>query len=200
MSQNSPTEAQFSPDEVQSRFGIKKDAYYDRLKFLGVKAAKDSTGKAFISGNEIEMLDALDGYIKQHGKMEGFTNSNLIESETETPSPLATTITTDNLTTNNLTTATQSAPINSDPFQAENIGPMDELINLAAGIAAQRIAAPHLVALEMANSMTYEDLPQEYQERVDQARESVRRPAATVGKLANSLLDQWRAQRSPVTA
>lgn len=194
MSPNSPTEAQFSPDEVQSRFGIKKDAYYDRLKFLGVKAAKDSTGKAFISGNQIEMLDSLDSYIKEHGKMEGFTNSNLIDETEAKSAPLTTT------TIDNLTTAPQSAPIHSDPFQAENIGPMDELINLAAGIAAQRIAAPHLVALEMANSMTYEDLPQEYQERVDQARESVRRPAAAVGKLAGSLLDQWRAQRSPMTA
>ena len=195
MSQNSPTEAQFSPDEVQSRFGIKKDAYYDRLKFLGVKAAKDSTGKAFISSNQIEMLDSLDGYIKENGKMEGFINKNSIGDEAETESaPLATT------TIDNLTTATESAPTNSDPFQAENIGPMDELINLAAGIAAQRIAAPHLVALEMANSMTYDDLPDEYRERVDQARESVRRPAAAVGKLAGSLLDQWRAQRTPVTA
>lgn len=196
MFQNSPTEAQFSPDEVQSRFGIKKDAYYDRLKFLGIKAAKDSTGKAFISSNQIEMLDELDGYIKEHGKMEGFINRNLIEGETEAiAAPLATTTTIDNLTT-----ATQSAPINSDPFQAENIGPMDELINLAAGIAAQRIAAPHLVALEIAGSMTYDDLPDEYKARVDDARNSVRRPAAAVGKLAGSLLDQWRAQRSPVTA
>ena len=194
MTQNSPTEAQFSPDEVQSRFGIKKDAYYDRLKFLGVKAAKDSTGKAFISSVQIELLDELDSYIKEHGKMEGFVNRNSIESETESSAPLTTT------TIDHLTTATESAPINSDPFQAENIGPMDELINLAAGIAAQRIAAPHLVALEMAGSMTYEDLPDEYKARVDEARDSVRRPAAAVGKLAGSLLDQWRAQRTPVTA
>jgi hypothetical protein len=198
MTQNSATEPQFSPEEVQNRYGIKKDAYYDRLKFLGLKAAKDSTGKAYISSAQIEMLDQLNEHIKAHGKMEGFTNSNSMsesESESTTPAPLATTTTTDQITS-----TTESTPINSDPFSAENVGGMDELINLAAGIAAQRLAAPHLVALEIANSMNYDDLPPEFQERVDQARESVRRPGAAVGKLANSLLDQWRAQRQAVTA
>lgn len=199
MHQNSPTEAQFSPDDVQARYGIKKDAYYDRLKFLGIKASKDATGKAFISSAQIEQLDLLNEHIKEHGKMEGFVNSNCMsetesESTSPSPSPLATT------TTDNLSTTTESTTPTAEPFSAENIGPMDEIINIAAGIAAQRIAAPHLVALEMANAMSYDDLPAEFQERVDQARESVRRPGAAVGKLANSLLDQWRAQRSPVTA
>jgi hypothetical protein len=62
------------------------------------------------------------------------------------------------------------------------------------------MAAPHLVVQELAASMTYEDLPDQYKERVDQARESIQQPSVSVGKLANSLLDQWRAKRSPVTA
>jgi hypothetical protein len=193
MDQNSPVERQFSPEEVQELFSIKKDAYYARMKFLNMKAAKDATGKAYLSSEQIESMTELDGYIKEHGRMEGFRNISVIEEETEAPAALATT-THEDITANSGTT-----PINPDPLHAEDIGPIDDLMNMAARLAAQRMAAPHLVVRELAASMTYEDLPDQYKERVDQARESIQQPSVSVGKLANSLLDQWRAKRSPVT-
>lgn len=188
--QNSPTDRQYSPEEVMEAFGIKKDAHYSRMKFLGLKAAKDSTGKAFITSEQFALLTELDAYISEFGKMDGFINSMPIESQAQEgeTGTLATTNTNELVAPSNSFESTQ-AP------ESESIGKLDELVKLAAGLAAQRIAAPHLVVQQMAASMTYEDLPEEFKAHVDGARESVQRPQVAVGKLATDLLSQWRSQR-----
>ena len=44
-------------------FGIKKVAYYNRLKFLEMQAYKDGQGKAYLDENQLDMLKELDEYI-----------------------------------------------------------------------------------------------------------------------------------------
>ncbi|AFZ38183.1 hypothetical protein Sta7437_4742 (plasmid) [Stanieria cyanosphaera PCC 7437] len=89
MNQNSATENQTRPEDLQTKYGIKKEAYYNRLNFLGIKANKDSNGRAYLTNEQVNLMDELDSYIKENGKMEGFSNRNsednsgaMVKSET----------------------------------------------------------------------------------------------------------------------
>ncbi len=64
------------PDELQAKYNIKKPAYYDRLKFLGIKHQKDSENKAYLTLEQVAQMDALHSHIEQTGKMEGFDPNN----------------------------------------------------------------------------------------------------------------------------
>jgi hypothetical protein len=44
--QNSAVEHQIRPDQLQGELGIKKDAYYTYLRYLGIKAQRGSDGKS----------------------------------------------------------------------------------------------------------------------------------------------------------
>ena len=43
--QNSAVVTQIRPEQAMEQLGLKKDAYYEDLKFLGLKAKRDSTGR-----------------------------------------------------------------------------------------------------------------------------------------------------------
>ena len=84
MNQNSTGSNRITPEELQNKYGIKREAYYARLKFLGIKAKKDSNKKAYLNDDQVALMDELDSYIKKEGKMEGFKSSNssaLVKSE-----------------------------------------------------------------------------------------------------------------------
>ncbi len=70
------------PEDVQESFGIKKTAYHNRLKFLGIQAHKDEKKKAYLDENQLDKLKKLDNYINKNGKMAGFTyNENSDSSD-----------------------------------------------------------------------------------------------------------------------
>ena len=64
------------PEDVQELFGIKKVAYYARLKFLNMEAHKDDNGKPYLDDSQMETLQQLDKHISETGKMEGFQSEN----------------------------------------------------------------------------------------------------------------------------
>lgn len=75
-----------TPKELQDRYSIKREAYYNRLKFLGIKALRDSNGKAYLNSDQVALLDELHSYIKKHRKMSGFpTPKNAILEKTSEP-------------------------------------------------------------------------------------------------------------------
>ena len=84
---NSAAADYFRPEDVQEMFGIKKSQYYDRMRYLGIKANRDSQGKSYLDESQLELLKGLDEYIKQEGKMEGFEANNngasLVKSESQ---------------------------------------------------------------------------------------------------------------------
>ena len=67
------------PDELQAKYNIKKPAYSDRLRFLGIKHQKDSENKAYLTLEQVAQMDALHSHIEQTGKMEGFNPNNKSE-------------------------------------------------------------------------------------------------------------------------
>lgn len=61
--------------EAPERWGLKSSAFYERLKFLRIQPIKEGR-KSFLDDEQIAQLDELDEYIKEHGSMEGFNNTN----------------------------------------------------------------------------------------------------------------------------
>lgn len=57
---NSTNQERFTPDENMQKLSIKKSAYCERLKFLGIKAQKDEAGKAYLDYEQVEALEKLN--------------------------------------------------------------------------------------------------------------------------------------------
>lgn len=87
--QNSTTEMQYRPDEVQREFDIKSAQYYERLKFLGIKAHKDEKGKAYLDQSQFDRMKRLDQHIRETGEMDGSIDSEGGELAPVNPTNLA---------------------------------------------------------------------------------------------------------------
>ena len=177
--QNSAVEHQIRPDEAMELLGIKKDAYYDLLKFLGIKTQKDKEGKAYLAKHQFDRLVELGSWIEQTGKMEGFTHLNSALAPAQGGGLLD-----------------DEMPIEpeTDPYA----GQMDDLIRAAAELKAHQIVMPELVIRELAGRMSYDDLPSDLKGKVDAVKEGSR-PNFQPGAIAVNLLDQWRSQKAQMT-
>lgn len=70
--QNSVVVPQIRPEQAMEQLGIKKDAYYEDLKFLGIKANRDSEGKSYLDESQFELLKKLRLHVDATGKRDGF--------------------------------------------------------------------------------------------------------------------------------
>lgn len=62
----------FTPEELQAELDLKPDPYYDRLKYLQIKAKKDEEKKAYLEEPEANRLRALHKWMQQTGSKKGF--------------------------------------------------------------------------------------------------------------------------------
>lgn len=174
--QNSTVERQIRPDEAMELLGVKKDAYYARLKFLGIKTEKDKDGKAYLSQEQFDQLVELGSWIEQNGKMEGFPNSNSALATSQAGSLLDT---------------DQPEAEAGDRYSEQ----LDDLIRSAAELKAHQIVMPDLVIRELAGRMDYSDLPADLKAKVDAVKEGSR-PNFQPATIAANLLDQWRSKQA----
>lgn len=174
--QNSVVVPQIRPEALMDELNIKKDAYYAYLKHLNLKAEKDHDGKAYLTEEQANLVRALRSHVEQTGKMEGFVNSN---------GELA-------IVSESLLETAQASESQGDRLDDQ----LDDLIRAAAELKGQQLVMPQLVIRELANRMSYEDLPSDVQQRVDRAREEITRPKAKPGELAEQLLSRWRTNQT----
>lgn len=64
-----------SPDEARSRYGLGKDAYYSRLKSLGIKHYKDGNFH-YLDAEQIARLDKLHYHLLNGGNLSNFSEEN----------------------------------------------------------------------------------------------------------------------------
>ncbi len=182
--QNSGVSIQVRPDDLMSELNIGRDAYYTDLKFLSLTALKDGDGKAYLTEEQANAVRALRSHVSQTGKRDGFfDNNSAITVQAET---------------SGLDEAAQ--PVQAATEEEAPIGDQfEELIRAAAELKGQRLVTPELVIQELANRMTYEDLPADVQAKVDGVRAATS-PKFQPVQLADQLLTQWRTQRSAAVA
>ena len=199
--QNSTGNAGLRPEAVAERYGIKKATYYERTKFLKIKPEKGEDGKVYLSDKQVEMMDALNEHIKATGKMEGFTFGGGNETAPESVAQDTDDVN-DNAESGKMTVAGKGKLSGASSVVEQEIPEtqpdfsqgMEELIRGAAEIKAQNLAMPDLVKLQLASQMTYEDLPEDLQGRIDEVREAAN-PKSQPANIASQLLTQYRANR-----
>lgn len=166
--QNSIVTPQIRPDDLMSELSIGKDTYYDDLRFLGLRAEKDSEGKAYLTEEQANLVRALRSHVSNVGKREGFFDSKLVTSDRP-----------------ELESSDRPAADDNEGFDIE------ELIRRAAELKGQQLAMGDLVTLELAKRMTYEDLPDDVKQKLAAVREAAN-PKAQPAQVAEKLLSQWR--------
>lgn len=166
--QNSVVTPQIRPDDLMSELGIGKDTYYDDLKFLGLRAEKDSEGKAYLTEEQANLVRALRSHVANVGKRDGFFDNKLVTSDRP-----------------ELTESGDDSDSDNEGFDIE------ELIRQAAELKGQQLAMGDLVKLELAKRMTYDDLPEDVKQKLAAVREAAN-PKAQPAQVAEKLLSQWR--------
>jgi hypothetical protein len=72
---------------------------------------------------------------------------------------------------------------------------VNQLLRKAAQLKARELATPELAIRAIADRMSEDDLPDDLKQKVFAVREAVN-PKWTPGQLADSILSQYRSQRS----
>ncbi|MEM9486908.1 MAG: hypothetical protein AAGA83_24815, partial [Cyanobacteria bacterium P01_F01_bin.116] len=181
--QNSTVEQQIRPNILQDQLGIKKDAYYAYLKQLGIKAEKDSDGKAFLTEGQANSIRLLRQHVVDGGKIEDFDIHKAIESA---------------LAVSDGGDLGQVEPEQPKADPADGLD-MEALYLEASEIAAQRLTAGEQVVMAMASQLTYEDLHPKAKAKVDQVRSSAV-PKFDPQEIAASLLSRCKQQMAEVAA
>ena len=186
------------PDELMVQLNLKKSTYYDDLKHLGITANKDDENKPYLTFEQAEQVRALRSYVIENGTRQGF-----VYEKVDDKSNIGTSIV---KSTNNNIETTQSSleakiTTTEEDIYVSDIRPteqvnLDNLFNTAQEIAARNIAIPHLLAVEIANNMKFEDLSPELQEKVNIARDAANPKKHQPKLIARDLLKQWRSQRA----
>ena len=179
MNQNSVPEKTIRPEDLMKEFNIKKDTYYDDVKYLNLNIEKDSENKPYLTFEQAEQIRALRFYVKNTGKREGFSNNSIVKVDDS-----------------NLVEATNNN-VEEDIYvePSEPTAQLDSrLVREAEELAARGMAMKDLIKIQLASQMSFEDLSPDLQEKVNIARE-VANPKWTPAKLAEKLLSQHRNQK-----
>lgn len=181
--QNSTTEMQYRPDEFQREFDIKSAQYYERLKFLGIKAHKDEKGKAYLDQSQFDRMKRLDQHIRETGEMDGFIDSEGGELAPVNPANLAA-----------VEGGDLAEPILAveEPTIENGLG--KQIFRAAAELKASELAMIPQVVREVANRMTKDDLPEDLKAKVERTEEATR-PNFHPSAIADKLMEQLRQSR-----
>ncbi|MEM6424229.1 MAG: hypothetical protein AAF728_03575 [Cyanobacteria bacterium P01_D01_bin.128] len=179
--QNSVVVPQIRPEQAMEQLGLKKDAYYGDLKYLGVQAQRDSEGRSYLEEDQFQLLVALRKHVEETGKRDGF----------QVPGDLATMATSD-------MTEPEAEKVHTEAPQAEQFD-IQSIISEAAEVAGSRMTMREQIVNAIADQMTFEDLPPEVQSKVQSVRAAAD-PKGQPQKVASALLSQWRQQKTVCAA
>ena len=152
------------PEDIQGMFGIKKVAYYARLKFLGMEANKDENGKPYLDESQVALLEELDKYIKKEGKMEGFSASSIVKAGDSSLESSQSEI--------SLNGSSPGEEIHVNGSQVQGSSQQEQLAGLFRN-AQQLRAETEVAKYILASQMTDEDLPPDLRNKVEAAKATV---------------------------
>ncbi len=198
--QNSRPNNTISPDTLQNELSIKRATYYADLKHLGIIADKDEEGKPYLTFEQAEQVRQLRSYVNNYGTRKGFVYEK-VDDESNIRSSIIKTEESIIETSNSSATSTIVHPEEDIYVTEQETNPtnkvnLDSIINNAQELAARNLVMPELLAVELANNMSYEDLTPELQAKIDIARDAANPKKHQPKLIARDLLKQWRSQRA----
>jgi hypothetical protein len=169
------TETLIHPEDLQAELGIKKDAYYEDVKFLkslgyDIQTRKDDEKRTLLEPESADLIRELRQHVSARGKREGFRAGELAAVGMSQPDA-----------------------VEADLSGGQN-SYAESLIQRAQELAAQRLMTADLVVAELAEQMGYDDLTPDQQAQVGQVKEATH-PKANPAAIALQLLQQLRANR-----
>lgn len=169
--------------------GIKKDAYYAYLKHLGLKANKDSEGKAYLDPEQANLIRLLRAHVEKSGKMEGFERA---KSTGVAGGALAQNGDSSALNEAHRTELEQLvSAVAGDDVDAADI---QRIIYGAGQLKAEELILHQAIQQELAAQMEFDDLPEELQTKVRAFREGSG-PKFDPTQAASAVLGKWREIR-----
>ncbi|MEG4034555.1 hypothetical protein QUA03_12090 [Microcoleus sp. S36b_A4] len=172
------------PDEICEKLSIGTSTYYDRLKFLGIKANKDEEG-TYLNAEQMKLMEDLSEHIKETGKKEGFRGGGQLA-----------------ISENSGLVSALDIPVQPEiPGSEENEDGLEELIREAAELKVQQVAMPELIKLHLAAGMTEDDLPPDLKAKLQAVRDAAN-PKPNAASIAQQLLQRHRnknQQKNPET-
>jgi hypothetical protein len=167
--------------DLESLLSIKNATIYKDMDFLQIKTIKDDDNLSWITNRDFERLLLLRKHIEQTGKKAGFQELNegeLIIVEEET-------------ITTNKKVEISNQEIYITPEDPKDNMDLDAIIRKGAQLKAREIAMPHLVVRAIADKLEEYELPEDLQEKIEDAREAAN-PKFTPSEVADSILMSYR--------
>jgi hypothetical protein len=174
---NSDRNNQNRPDSLMDKYNIKKDAYYGRIKFLGIQVMRDSNRMVYLTNEQVELMDELHSHIEETGKMEGFVSSNkgtLTVREGSEMEEAAEQI--------ELKNEEENSKPNEDQFAA--------LVRSSAEFAAGMEIAKYTIAKQMQDNPDL--LPSDLKEQVEAVKASCSPKSQSPTSIANQFLQAYK--------
>ena len=165
-------------ESVLAELQVGKDTYYAYIKFLGITTQKDADRKAYITQEDLYLLQALRSHVADNGTRQGFKhpqNGDLIVRES-----------------NQIATQENAIeyPQPEEPIADDDMA--EQLFRAGAELKAKETALPHLVVRAVADQMGEEQLPEDLKDKVNNAREAAN-PKWNPGDLASNLINRYAA-------
>jgi hypothetical protein len=165
--------------ELQKKYGIQRDSFYARTRYLRITTWKEG-GKAYLDAGQVAEMDALHQHIQQTGRMQGYLvpePSGPIEEE-EQPAP----------TTSLTVSETQQITPTYAPKQkrSQSSGQVDDvaaIVQSAQGKAAGTLIAENILARHFIENPNL--LPDELKAKI---KESGEMPSIDPFAYADSLI------------
>ena len=167
--------------EIPEAIGIKTPTLYKDLEFLKINTIKDDDNLSWITNEDFERVLLLRKYIEIKGRRTGFDEqkaSQLVLAE-------------NNKIANNKNGEISNQDIYVEPEDPKENIDVDNIVRKGAELKAREIAMPHLVVRAIADKLDEHELPEDLQEKIEDAREASN-PKFTPEDLADSILMSYR--------
>ncbi len=170
--------------EVTEIIGVKNTTLYKDLEFLKISTIKDNENLSWISNEDFERLLLLRKYIEINGRRTGFDEKKMGELVTVENNKI-----TNN--SNNGNGQISNQEIYVTPEDPKDNMDLDNIVRKGAELKAREIAMPHLVVRAIADKLEEHELPEDLQEKIEDAREASN-PKFTPSEVADSILMSYR--------
>lgn len=167
--------------DLESLLGIKIPTIYKDMDFLQIKTIKDNKNLSWITNKDFERLLLLRKHVEEKGRRTGFQDlksGELITVEEEG-------------ITNNKNSEISNQDIYVEPEDPQENMDLDAVVRQGAQLKAREIAMPHLVVRAIADKLEEHELPEDLQEKIEDAREAAN-PKFTPLDVADSILKSYR--------
>lgn len=169
--------------DLQKKYGIQRDSFYARTRYLQITTWKISV-KAYLDAGQVAHMDALHEHIKSTGRMEGYPvpePSGPVEEEQPTSSTLSTLAVTE---TQAITATPTYAPKQKRSQSSQQVDDTEAIVQSAQNKAAGTLIAENLLARHFIENPDL--LPENLKEKI---KESGEMPRIDPFAYANSLIN-----------